>query len=88
MNATVIENPKQFRAEAMTKIMVYAYNYRSNFIQEAFKDDPRLADHFQAKFNARWTPEKATEAFVTLFLDMSGDNRIKLAKWIDENFKG
>jgi hypothetical protein len=88
MNATVVNDYRQDRADAMEKIMLYAYNYDSKFIQKAFADNPRIRDHFQSKFDMIWTDVTATQAFVHLYLEMSKNYRDQLAKWIDENFKG
>ena len=78
---------KEERANAMSKIMLYAYNYAPDFLAKAFGDDTRLAEHFENKLDSYFNESgNGTMAFINTFLAMSGDNRIKLAKWIDKNF--
>jgi len=67
------------------KFMYYGHNYQSGFIFEVWKDEPRLAKHFDSKFSRLYN-EYGTMAFFRWFMELSDGNKVKLFDYVEENY--
>lgn len=67
--------------ENTNKVITYAFNYKYNFLLEAFKGS--LGEHLQNKFNNYYQRFGNGEtAFIWLYTSLSNDNKEKLENYI------
>lgn len=91
LNANGVLIPDTLMKEEVTltsKVITYAFNYKHNFILEAFAGST-LANHFQSKFSDYYNRfGNGEQAFIHLWMNMTDDHRLTLANYINETFKG
>ena len=56
------------QTEAMSKLMLYAFNYESNFIQLVWGVNTSLTNHFESKFSQ-------TGNFFSFYMGLSETNK-------------
>lgn len=72
---------------AMINFAYFTANFPSDFIEKVWKDDERLIKHFNEKLK-QFSGSRMIDigSFVRFFLDLNGDNQIKLTNWIENEY--
>jgi len=78
------------KTDAMINFAYFTANFTHNFIAECWKDEPHLADHLSVKFTSKANDENCVDcgSFIRFFFELDRGNQVKLANWINDNYKG
>lgn len=80
----------RFDSLSIVNFAYFTANFRSDFILQCWKDRPHLISHLEVKF-LQFAEESGVitaGGFMRFFFELDRDNQIKLATWINENYKG
>jgi len=79
-------------AQAVINFAYFTANFPPKFIEDVWKDEPHLIDHFNEKLRYYLSKEQAGyvtfNVFMKWFFDLSPANMAKLINWVNENYKG
>lgn len=78
------------KANAIINFAYFTANFTYGFIDQCWKDEPHLIDHLKTKFISKSQDGIAINCgdFIHFFFELDRGNQVKLANWIDENYKG
>ena len=76
------------RVESMKKVLRFINQYPNDWVQQAFGDDPHLAQHLQSKWEGYARSKGSSyDAIVGLMTQLDLENERKLMEYIDKNFE-
>lgn len=73
--------------EAVSKVMLYGYNYHHDFIEQVWKGEPSLAEHLRSKFSGYYDRYGSSGVFLAFWSSLSSDRKRELSDWIIKNFE-
>ena len=76
-----------FRSD-IHKFVFFGYNFPSNFIENAWKDDDWMISHLRDKFNSLYDKYGSGEVMNRFYVELDDQNREILEEWIIKNYKG
>lgn len=77
-------------AHSIINFAYFTANFTKDFIAQCWKDEPYLVDHLTAKFLSFSNEQNCFDcgSFIRFFFELDRDNQLKLANWINNNYKG
>lgn len=60
----------------------FSFNYPYCFIQHCWRDNPNLANHFEAKFNARYKTATSYGVILAFCSELSGANYDRMIEYV------
>jgi len=71
----------QILEQDITTWIMFTQNYQHDFIEQAWKDNPNMAQHFRAKYDHLYEQYGATGAFTAFYCELSDIHRTQLVKY-------
>jgi len=68
----------------MDKLCIFIWNYPHNWILDCFKDDPNIAEHFNAKFRGFYKDHGPDQAMFKLLAAMSDHYREDVYAYVEK----
>lgn len=72
----------------VSKFMNFSYNYRHDFIELVWEDNPTMASHLRSKFGVYYSKYGPMGVMAAFYSGLDNENREKLCKWVDTYYKG
>jgi len=72
----------------INKYVYFAYNYPSDFIEQAWADNPNLMEHIKSKFRGYYDKYGAEGVMNRFYVELDDSNQRILEDWILANYKG
>jgi hypothetical protein len=72
----------------INKYVYFTYNYPSDFIEQAWADNPNLMEHIKSKFRGYYDKYGAEGVMNRFYVGLDSENQRILEDWILANYKG
>lgn len=79
-------NEGQSDGNPIEKWCYWCTNYHPDFIERAWADNPRMADHLEGKFSMYYNRYGSEGAMLIFYLNLDGENRRILENYVMNNY--